>query len=335
MLTLGIESSCDDTAIAILQDKTILSNIRSSQDEIHKIYGGVVPELASREHLTAIQPLLEAALTQTNLALEEIELIAATQGPGLVGSLLVGFSYAKALAYVTDIPMIGVDHMAGHILSVFLGTTTPQFPYISLIVSGGSSGLYLIKSFTEYRCLGRTRDDAAGEAFDKVAKLLGLTYPGGPEVSRLADQGDKERFSFPRSWLGSSLDFSFSGLKTAVRNKVNQLKQHSTELPLTDLCASFQEAVIVVLTSKTLQAAREHQVQDITIGGGVSANNALRQRFMHLCDKEGFHFHAPAFELCTDNAAMIAFAGQMLYQQQDETVDLLTQDVFSRSVLGQ
>lgn len=335
MLTLGIETSCDDTAIAILQNHRILTSLRSGQDNIHTVFGGVVPELASREHLTAIHPLLEAALSQAACTLEEIDLIAATQGPGLVGSLLVGFSYAKALAHVKRIPLVGVDHMAGHILSVFLGTTTPAFPYISLIVSGGSTGLYLVESFTEFHCLGRTRDDAAGEAFDKVAKLLGLPYPGGPEVSRLAEQGDSQTFSFPRSWLDNSLDFSFSGLKTAVRNQVNQLNQHSQPLPAADICASFQEAVIEVLTDKTLRAAQIHKVTDIAIGGGVSANSSLRQRFIHLCGTKGIRFHAPPLELCTDNAAMIAFTGQMHYQQQGACENLLSQDVFSRSALGQ
>ncbi len=340
MLTLGIESSCDDTAIAILDDDDIVVSLRSGQDDIHTLFGGVVPELASREHLRAIQPLFDAALKQARYTLDDIELIAATQGPGLVGSLLVGFSYAKALACVKNIPLVGVDHIAGHLLSVFLQKEKrpPAFPYLSLLVSGGNTALYLVKSFTEFECLGRTRDDAAGEAFDKVAKLLGLPYPGGPEVAKLAERGSKDAFFFPRSWLDNSLDFSFSGLKTAVRNQVNQLEQKKDvlpSLPMEDICASFQEAVIEVLSKKTIQAAKQHHIKDIAIGGGVSANSALRQRLADCCTREGCQFYAPQPQFCTDNAAMIAFAGKMQYQQQGGCASTLVTDVFSRSALGQ
>ncbi len=335
MLTLGIESSCDDTAVALLDNNRLLINLRSGQDNIHRIFGGVVPELASRQHLTALHPLLKAAFTETNTSIDDVEVIAATRGPGLVGSLLVGFSYAKAIAYVKKIPLVGVDHMAGHILSVFLEKKTPSFPYLSLIVSGGSTGLYLAKSFTDFECLGRTRDDAAGEAFDKVAKLLNICYPGGPEISRKAETGNSNAFSFPRAWLGDSLDFSFSGLKTAVRNKVTLLRQQTSSLPIEDICASFQEAVVEVLTTKTIQAAKQYKIKDICIGGGVSANNSLRQRFLCLCSEQGLHFYAPSIEFCTDNAAMIALAGQKQYLLQKKTENLLTQDVFSRSALGQ
>ncbi len=340
MLTLGIESSCDDTAIAILEDNKVVISLRSGQDNIHTLFGGVVPELASREHLRAIQPLFDTALRQAQCSLDDINLIAATQGPGLVGSLLVGFSYAKALACVKNIPLVGVDHIAGHLLSVFLQNpeTPPAFPFLSLLVSGGNTALYLVKGFTEFECVGRTRDDAAGEAFDKVAKLLGLPYPGGPEVSRLAEIGNKDAFSFPRSWLNNSLDFSFSGVKTAVRNQVNQLKQKKNappSLPIEDICASFQEAVIDVLSKKTMQAAKRYGINDIAISGGVSANSALRQRLIDCCTREGCHFYAPQPQFCTDNAAMIAFAGKMHYLQQGKCITPLVADVFSRSALGQ
>ncbi len=337
MLTLGIESSCDDTAIAILEDDNIVVSLRSGQDDIHTLFGGVVPELASREHLNAIQPLLHLALQQAECTIHNIDLIAATQGPGLVGSLLVGFSYAKALAYVQSIPLVGVDHIAGHLLSVFLDKEVPPpvFPYLSLLVSGGNTALYLVNSFSDFKCLGRTRDDAAGEAFDKVAKLLGLAYPGGPEVSRRAQQGKKDLFSFPRSWLDNSLDFSFSGLKTAVRNQVNQLKQKEQPLPVADICASFQEAVIDVLSKKALQAAEKYKVGTIAIGGGVSANSALRTRLTEMCLQKGYHFYAPQPQFCTDNAAMIAFAGLRHYQHHGACSNVLGEDVFSRSALGQ
>ncbi len=337
MRILGIESSCDDTAIAILDDDKTVVSLRSSQDDIHTLFGGVVPELASRQHLKAIQPLVNAALQQAACSVDEIDLIAATQGPGLVGSLLVGFSYAKALACVKKIPLVGVDHIAGHLLSIFLNQSAPPpaFPYISLLVSGGNTALYLVEDFTEFHCLGRTRDDAAGEAFDKVAKLLNLPYPGGPQVASLAVEGDNSAFAFPRSWLGDSFDFSFSGLKTAVRNQTEQFTGKERAIPAADICASFQEAVIDVLSEKTIRAAQTYQVQDIAIGGGVSANNALRQRLIELAARENLRCHVPPAEFCTDNAAMIAFAGKMLFQRHGAIENMLTADVFSRSALGQ
>ncbi len=336
MLTLGIESSCDDTAVAILDDNKTVVSLRSSQDDIHALFGGIVPELASRQHLKAIQPLVDTALQQAKSTLDDIDLIAVTQGPGLVGSLLVGFSYAKALACVKKIPLVGVDHIAGHLLSIFLDETAtpPLFPYISLLVSGGNTALYLVEGFTEFQCLGRTRDDAAGEAFDKVAKLLGLPYPGGPQVARLAEEGDKTAFSFPRSWLGNSFDFSFSGLKTAVRNQTELLGRKEEPLPVTDICASFQEAVIEVLSEKTIRAAEVYGVRDIATCGGVSANGLLRQRLTELSARENFRCHTPQPEFCTDNAAMIAFAGRMLFQRRGACTNSLTADVFSRSTLG-
>jgi len=329
MLILGIESSCDDTAAAVLENTQLKSNVLSSQDAIHNTFGGVVPELASRQHLQAICPIVQLALEKAGVALEEIDLIAATQGPGLIGSLLVGFSYAKALAYTLKVPLVGVDHMTGHILSIFLEKNQPQFPYIALIVSGGTTSLFLAKNYQDHKLLGRTRDDAAGEAFDKVAKLLGLPYPGGPHVSLKASEGDAKYIQFPRAWLaGNSMDFSFSGLKTAVLNHCNQQKQKKSVLQINNICASFQEAVVDVLVEKTLNAASEYNTKTIVIGGGVSSNTRLRQAFDKRCTEKNLLFYAPEPVFCTDNAAMIALAGYHAFKINGaSSLDI---DVYSR-----
>ncbi len=332
MLILGIESSCDDTAASVLNDDTVLSNILSSQDEIHSKFGGVVPELASRQHLRNIHLVTAKALEAAGKKLNDIELIAVTQGPGLIGSLLVGFSYAKGLAHVGNIPIVGVDHMSGHILSPFLTDNKPEFPYISLIVSGGTSALYLAESYTRFTCLGRTRDDAAGEAFDKVAKLLGLPYPGGPHVSALAAQGDPAIHKFPRSWLDpDSFDFSFSGLKTSVLNYVNSNKKNDT-FSIEDVCAAFEDAVVDVLVAKTLKAAQKYNLTNVTIGGGVSANRRLREVFQQRCRQNSLTFFAPELSFCTDNGAMIAFSGK--HQFKEKGTLSVNDDVYSRSRLG-
>ncbi len=336
MLILGIESSCDDTSAAVLQDdKELLSNIVSSQDEIHAKYGGVVPELASRKHLETIQPIVDEALAQAKVSLDDIDLIAATQGPGLIGSLLVGFSYAKAISYVKDIPYVGVDHMTGHLLSAFLESESPSFPYISLIVSGGTTSLFLCEDYTSFHLKGRTRDDAAGEAFDKVAKILQLGYPGGPAVSVLAEKGNSHAFQFPRAWLDKdSLDFSFSGLKTAVLHQYNGFKDEGA-VPTADICASFQEAVIDVLVTKTILAAQQTNIKTIVLGGGVSANTRLRESMKEECCKQKFDLFFPRPTFCTDNAAMIALAGLYKYRQrQSYSTSPYNDDVFSRSILG-
>ncbi|MFT5727495.1 MAG: N6-L-threonylcarbamoyladenine synthase [Desulforhopalus sp.] len=333
MLILGIESSCDDTSAAVLNKDVVLSNVLSSQDDIHSKFGGVVPELASRQHLQAINPIVNSALKKAGVQLSDIELIAATQGPGLIGSLLVGFSYSKALSHVSKIPFVGVDHMAGHILSIHLNEKKPPFPYIALIVSGGTSSIYLAKSHTEFTCLGRTRDDAAGEAFDKVAKLLGLPYPGGPHVSKQAEDGNPRQIKFPRAWLEeSSLDFSFSGLKTAVLNYVNTCKAKKIEVHIPDICASFEAAVVEVLVTKTLRAAKLHNIQTIAIGGGVSANTSLRTQLEQSCQDNNVEFFSPQIKFCTDNAAMIALAGYYTYLKAGMTG--IDKDVYSRSHLG-
>ncbi len=333
MLILGIESSCDDTAAAVLEDgKRVLSSVLSSQDTIHSRFGGVVPELASRNHLENIHPIVHEALGQAGVSLRNIDLIATTQGPGLIGSLLVGFSYAKSLSYQAGIPYIGVDHMAGHLLSVFLEDDV-AFPYVALIASGGTSSIFHVNSYTEFLHLGRTRDDAAGEAFDKVAKLLALPYPGGPHVSAMASKGNPQYVSFPRAWLeDNSLDFSFSGVKTAVLNHCNQQTQKNNPLHLEDICASFQEAVVDVLVEKTVRAAKAKDVNGVVLGGGVSSNTRLREVFAERCRREGLSFHVPRPSFCTDNAAMIALAGYHKFLEQGE-MDT-GQDVYSRSVLG-
>ncbi|WP_041277922.1 tRNA (adenosine(37)-N6)-threonylcarbamoyltransferase complex transferase subunit TsaD [Desulfotalea psychrophila] len=337
MIILGIESSCDDTSAAVVIDGTaIQSNVISGQEEIHNCFGGVVPELASRSHLSAIQPVVEKALSDAKISLDDIDLIATTQGPGLSGSLLVGYSYAKSLSLVKKIPFVGVDHMAGHALAILLEEETPDFPFIALTASGGTSSIFLVKSSTDFELLGRTRDDAAGEAFDKVAKVLGLPYPGGPHIAAHAETGDEKSIKFPRAWLDKDgFDFSFSGLKTAVLNYHNKIVQKNgsiTKEERADICASFQQAVIDVLVTKTINAARTHGISTVVLGGGVSSNRALRLAFSHECDKCKLQFFVPAAKLCTDNAAMIAVAGYHKYLRFGP--GNLSDDVYSRSQLG-
>lgn len=336
MIVLGIETSCDDTAAALLDsESSILANVVSSQDLIHKRFGGIVPELASRRHLESVSLIVKEALNSAGLGLSDLGLVAVTQGPGLIGSLLVGFSYAKSLSYTLEIPFIGVDHMSGHLLSVFLEPETPSFPYIALIVSGGTTSLFKVTGYQQFELLGSTRDDAAGEAFDKIARYLQLGYPGGPVVSQLADKGNPEAVTLPRAWLGDdSLDFSFSGLKTSVINYCHRLRQRSimTDEQVLDVCASFQQAVIDVLVEKTLRAAHAHKITTVVLGGGVSANTSLRLQMIERCDSESFELYLPALENCTDNGAMIAYAGLQNYISGK--IGQLDDDVYSRSPLG-
>jgi len=335
MLILAIESSCDDTAAALLEtDHGLRSSVISSQNEIHARYGGIVPELASRRHIEMIRPVIDEALTQAGVRLADIDLIAATQGPGLVGSLLVGFTFAKALALVLGRPCVGVDHMAGHLLSCLLEPDKPDFPYTALIVSGGNTSLFSVENPLTYTRLGRTRDDAAGEAFDKVAKLLDLGYPGGPVISRLAVEGDPAAIAFPRAWLGTdSLDFSFSGLKTSVVHYVDSQRRTGHTLALTDICASFQEAVVEVLVKKTLAASARTGHTRIVLGGGVAANARLRLVMQQCCEDRGLKLFMPSPIFCTDNAAMIAVAGYHQFLQGNHRVDPDT-DAYSRSPLN-
>ena len=310
-LILAIESSCDDTAAAVLTtDRQVLSSVVASQNEVHERFGGIVPELASRRHIEMIRPVVDAALAQAEVSLADIGLVAATRGPGLVGSLLVGFTFAKALALVRGLPCVGVDHMAGHLLSCQLTAEPPAFPYTALIVSGGNTSLYSVEDPVTFTRLGRTRDDAAGEAFDKVAKLMGLGYPGGPIISRCAAGGDPAAIAFPRSWLGEgSLDFSFSGLKTSVAGHVERCRQGRGHLNVEDVCASFQEAVVEVLVGKTVLAAERTGHVRVVLGGGVAANPRLRETMRQACAARGLSLCVPSPEFCTDNAAMIGVAG--------------------------
>jgi N6-L-threonylcarbamoyladenine synthase len=314
---LAIETSCDETACAVLENgRVLLSSTVASQMDIHARYGGVYPEVASRQHVLSIIPVVEQTLSRSSLTLKEIDAVAVTRGPGLAGSLVVGMNMAKGIALGRNLPLIGVNHLEGHIYSSWIynagemAPPEPQFPLMALLVSGGHTELNLMIDHLTYRRLGSTLDDAAGEAFDKVARLLGLPYPGGPSVQRAAETGDATRFKFPRPKVDGAYDFSFSGLKTAVLYLVNELKKKDEPLPVEDLAASFQVAVVDVLFRKTMQAARDHHAREILVAGGVSANQALREAFQ---SQNEFKVHIPAFSLCTDNAAMIAAAGYYRY----------------------
>jgi N6-L-threonylcarbamoyladenine synthase len=311
---LAIETSCDETAVAILRGNELLSSEIASQTE-HEAYGGVVPEVASRNHLIHAPRLLEKALGVAGLAVEEVEAFAATSGPGLASSLMIGASMAKGLALGTGRPYLAVNHLEGHLLSPFFSGSYEIEPNVSLIVSGGHTLLVEVRGIGDYRLLGRTVDDAAGEAFDKVAKLLGLGYPGGPEIERRARSGDATRFDFPRSMLDSGdHNFSFSGLKTAVRYRLADLEAERENPQLVDdFCASFQRAAIEVLVKKTVRAARECRTRLVTLSGGVSCNEALRAALAAACERAGLRLITAAPELCTDNAAMIAFAASLRF----------------------
>lgn len=318
MIVLGIETSCDETSCALLEEGLVRSNVISSQ-LVHARYGGVVPELASRAHQRMIVEVVEEALQRAGVRREEIDGVAATMGPGLAGALLVGLSFAKALAFALNRPFIGVNHMEGHLYSNFLREPHPSYPYISLIVSGGHTMLVHVRAPFDHTVLGRTRDDAAGEAFDKVAKMLGLAYPGGPAVDRMAKSGDASAIRFPRTFLDPhAFDFSFSGIKTAVRYHLRDnglLAADGAQRPgpalVADLCASFQEAVVDVLVAKTFAAAERFGVRSIAVAGGVSANSRLRTRMQERAAEEGLAVSFPPMEYCMDNGAMIALVGWM------------------------
>ena len=310
---LGIETSCDDTSAAVVRDGTeVLSMVVSSQDACHRRFGGVVPEVASRQHVTGIIPAIRNALRLAGADLRQVSAVAVTYGPGLVGSLLVGISAAKSIAATCDIPIVGVNHVMGHVYANILAHPDLTLPAVCLTVSGGHTELILLAEDHSYRVLGGTRDDAAGEAFDKAARVLGLGYPGGPEIDRQAREGDPEAVRFPRSMLDQTLDFSFSGVKTAMINHLHSLEQKGrslSEADVRDLAASFQEAIVDVLVSKTLSAAEEEGVQQVLLSGGVACNSRLRERLGERCEKERLSLAYPPGELCTDNAAMIACAG--------------------------
>jgi N6-L-threonylcarbamoyladenine synthase len=314
---LAIESSCDETACAVIEDgRMLLASTVASQMEMHARYGGVYPKVASRQHVLSIIPVVEQTLAQCDMSLTDMDAIAVTRGPGLAGSLVVGMNMAKGLALGTGLPIVGVNHLEGHIYSSWIynagesAPIEPQFPILALLVSGGHTELNLMTDHLTYERLGSTLDDAAGEAFDKVARLLGLSYPGGPSIQKAAENGDPKRFDFPRSKMDNPYDFSFSGIKTAVLYEVRDLKKQSDVLPVDDLAASFQSTVVSTLFDKTMQAAREHNVKEIIVAGGVSANRPLREIFQSQTE---FKVNIPAFSLCTDNAAMIAAAGYYRY----------------------
>ncbi|MEW5746723.1 MAG: tRNA (adenosine(37)-N6)-threonylcarbamoyltransferase complex transferase subunit TsaD [Nitrospirota bacterium] len=311
MYILGIDTSCDDTSAAVLGDgDTMLSNIISSQTEIHKKYGGIVPELASRRHIEMIWPVTDEALHAAGITLEALDAIAVCHGPGLIGSLLVGSGFAKAVSYARRIPLVAVNHLEGHIFSAFLEERKPELPFLSLIASGGHTSLYVVHDFGRYEELGRTRDDAAGEAYDKIAKLLGLGYPGGPVIDRLAKEGDPRAFDFPRAYVPESFDFSFSGLKTAVKLTVEKDPVLlADQRRLRDLAASFQAAVVDVLVRKVEWAIAKKGMRTVTLSGGVAANSALRTRMQAMAEEREVGLFLPSIRLCTDNAAMIAAAG--------------------------
>jgi tRNA N6-adenosine threonylcarbamoyltransferase len=329
MIVFGIETSCDETAAAVVVDgKKILSSIVSSQVTVHHPYGGVVPELASREHVEAIVPVVNEALIAAGIDKKRLDAVAVTRGPGLVGALLVGFNFARAFAFAMDIPWIGIDHLEGHINSVFLESDPPPFPFVALLASGGHTSIYHVTSHTGYVLMGQTRDDAAGEAFDKVAKMLGLGYPGGIIIDRLAGKGNPENISFPRPFMDkSTFDFSFSGLKTAVRRYI-QDHRNDFRRQIPDIVAGFQEAVVDVLSNKIIHAAKEKKCNHIAMVGGVAANKRLREKIMREASREGLTVHIPSVELCGDNAAMIAAVGY--HYLKKGIASNLGDDVYSR-----
>lgn len=310
---LGIETSCDETAASIVKNGTvIITNVVASQIESHKRFGGVVPEVASRHHVEQITLVIEEALKQANMTPQELDAVAVTEGPGLVGALLIGINAAKAFAFANDLPLVGVHHIAGHIYANAL-VQPMEFPLLALVVSGGHTELVLMKKDGQFELIGETRDDAAGEAYDKVARVLNLPYPGGPHIDRLANESD-EAVSFPRAWLEEgSYDFSFSGLKSAVINYQHNAEQRGEEINPNHLAAGFQQSVIEVLTTKTVRAAREFNVKQVIAAGGVAANKGLRKSLEEAFEKENIPFYVPPINLCTDNAAMIAAAGSSKY----------------------
>jgi len=327
---LGIESSCDETAAAVVENgRALLSNVVASQIEIHKKYGGVFPEVASRQHIRTVYAVIDEALQQAHLSFADLDAVAVTRGPGLAGSLVVGMNAAKGIALGRSLPLIGVNHLEGHIYSSWVypqgearPPLEPQFPLMVLLVSGGHTELDLVTEHLNYQRLGATLDDAAGEAFDKVARLIGLPYPGGPSVQKAAATGNPQAFAFPRARLDGTWNFSFSGLKTAVLRVVRKLQEENRALPVNDLAASFQAAAVDALFAKTMKAAREYGVKEVVIAGGVSANKALREAFL---SQEEVKVHIPPLYLCTDNAAMIAAAGY--YRFINNRVDALDLDV--------
>ena len=311
VLLLGIETSCDETAAALVRNgREVLSNVISSQVAIHAEFGGVVPEIASRNHLEKIDEVIRLAMKEAEVSFSDLDGIAVTVGPGLVGALLVGVSYAKALAYTLSKPLVPVHHIEGHIAANYLSNADCKPPFVCLVASGGHSHLLLVEDYGKVKIYGRTRDDAAGEAFDKVARAVGLGYPGGPKLEKMAKEGNPEAYHFPTAKMEDGpYDFSFSGVKSAVLNEMNRLKMTGEEVHAADICASFQENVTEVLSEKAIALCKDLGVSRLAIAGGVSANTALREKMQKKAEKEGITFFCPKMILCTDNAAMIAAAG--------------------------
>lgn len=326
IIILGIESSCDDTGAAVLKNNTVLSNIIARQD-VHRLYGGVVPELASRAHQQNIIPVVDTALKNAGVSKEQVDAIAFTRGPGLMGSLVVGTSFAKAFSMAMNIPLIDVNHMVGHVLAHFIDDdkNKPRFPFLCLTVSGGHTQVVLVEDYLKMQVIGSTIDDAAGEAFDKAAKLLGFEYPGGPMIDKFAQSGNPKAFTFAEPKM-PNYDFSFSGLKTSIRyflEKMTALNSKFIEQNMEDLCASIQHAIISILIKKLIKASKELQINQIAIAGGVSANSGLRKRIFEEGQSLGWEVFIPKFEYCTDNAAMIAIAGKFMYEKElfaDQTI---------------
>lgn len=308
---LAIESSCDETAAAVVKNgREVLSNIISSQIELHKLYGGVVPEIASRKHIEKITQVVEEAMHSADASFDDIDAVAVTYGPGLVGALLVGVAFAKSLSFAKGIPLVGVHHIEGHICANYIENQQLEPPFMCLVVSGGHTHLVHVKGYGSYEILGRTRDDAAGEAFDKVARAIGLGYPGGPKIESLSKEGNEDAIPFPRAKVAEGqFDFSFSGLKSAVLNYINGCKMKQEEICEADIAASFQKAVIDVLTMRAMEAAERFHVKKFAIAGGVASNGTLREAMRAACEEKGIAFYHPSPIFCTDNAAMIGVAG--------------------------
>lgn len=312
---LAVESSCDETAASVVRNgREVLSNVIYSQIDLHTLYGGVVPEIASRKHIEKINQVIEKALSDAGITLQEVTAVAVTYGPGLVGALLVGVSAAKAIAFAAGKPLVGVHHIEGHISANYIENKELEPPFICLVVSGGHSHLVVVKDYGEYEIIGRTRDDAAGEAFDKVARAIGLGYPGGPKIDRVSRSGNPDAVAFPRARVdGSTYDFSFSGLKSAVLNYLNSCEMKGIEICQADVAASFQKAVIDVLVGHSMEAAAQYHLKKFAIAGGVASNSALRAAFEEACREKGLEFYHPSPVYCTDNAAMIGVAGYYEY----------------------
>ena len=315
VLVLAIESSCDETAAAVVKNgREVLSNVISSQIDLHTLYGGVVPEIASRKHIEKINQVIKQALEDAKVTLDNIDAIGVTYGPGLVGALLVGVSAAKSIAYAANKPLVGVHHIEGHISANYIENQKLEPPFVCLVVSGGHTHLVVVNDYGEYQVIGRTRDDAAGEAFDKVARAIGLGYPGGPKIDKLAKEGNKDAIEFPRAAVeGAPFDFSFSGLKSAVLNHINMCEMKKNEINRADVAASFQSAVVDSLTTRAFNACEKYGIKKLAIAGGVASNSAIRGEFINLSQEKGIEFYYPSPIYCTDNAAMIGVAAYYEY----------------------